>query len=490
MPPALKICFAASEVSPYAKTGGLADVASALPAELHRRGHDVRVFLPFYSRIETDGREFSTVDFIRDVEVQLGWRTYKFSACTTRLPGADVELYLIDCPELYHRPGIYTSDEDEAQRYGLFSRAAIECCQRMAWAPDVFHCNDWHTSLIPLLLRTIYEWDRLFEKSRTLVTIHNIGYQGSFPARTIDELGLGQWRHLVDQQDLAADRLNFLRSGLIYAHAVSTVSPTYAREIQTEAYGMGLEGLLRARRDTVVGILNGVDYGEWSPELDSFIPNRFSPQRMEGKAKNKRHLLETLRLAPTEGAPLIGVVTRLTHQKGFDLCFEVLPRLLRQEDLRLVALGSGEPRYEEFFVELQQHFPDHVCYHRGYNEELAHVIEAGSDMLLMPSRYEPCGLNQMFSLKYGTIPIVRRTGGLADSVRPLHDGDGDATGFAFDEFSAEALARALNHALETYRDPPAWRRLVKNAMRQNFSWEIQADHYVELYSKMLEGREV
>jgi len=480
----LKICFAASEAAPLAKTGGLADVAGALPAQLQRLGHDVRLFLPLHSQIDRERYDIAPLETLTDVEVQVGWRSYSFSARTTTLPDSDFPVYLIDCPELFDRPAVYTGQPDEAQRFTLFSRAVIECCQRLPWAPHVFHCNDWHTALIPLLLRTIYEWDGLFADSRSLVTIHNIGYQGVFPAGFVDELGLERWSHMLDQEDLDAGRVNFLRTGLIYADAISTVSPTYAKEIQTDEYGMGLQQVLRARRDTLVGILNGVDYEQWSPETDTYIPHRFSADDLEGKRLTKLHLEEQLGLEPQAEAPLAGIVSRLAHQKGFEVCFEVLPETLAGSDLRLVALGSGETRYEEFFEELQSRFPRRVCYHRGYHDELAHLIEAACDMFLMPSRYEPCGLNQMFGMKYGTLPIVRRTGGLADSVIPIDGAVGQGTGFVFEHFTADGLRWALTRALETWRDPELWQRLMRNAMRQDFSWERQVEPYIELYEKL------
>jgi starch synthase len=482
----LKICFAASEAVPYAKTGGLADVAAALPAQLAQLGHDVRVFLPRYRGITASQRDLRDVDSIREVSIQAGPRRYAYSARTPSPQDSDHNVYLIDCPDLYQRPTIYTTDADESQRFAFLSRAVIESCQRLAWAPDVFHCNDWHTALIPFLLRTAYAWDAFFQKSRSLLTIHNIGYQGNFSSDAVAELGLEAWSHLLDQDDLAAGRVNFLRTGLIYADAISTVSPTYAQEIQTEQYGMGLRRVLRARRDTLVGILNGVDYDQWSPECDPFIPHRFSVDDVSGKRKNKRHLLERLKLDLDLDAPLLGVVSRLAHQKGFDLCFDVLPEVLGASDLRLVALGSGEPSVEEFFVSLQHGFPSRVCYHRGYHDELAHVIEAASDMLLMPSRYEPCGLNQMFGMRYGTLPIVRRTGGLADSVKPVDLATGQGTGFVFEHFTPHALRWALEFALATWRDRRLWGRLMRNAMREDFAWEVQARPYEELYCKLLE----
>ena len=486
MPGSLKICFAASEVAPLAKTGGLADVAAALPAELLRTGHDVRTFVPFYSTIDRGTTEFAPVDSIRDIEIQVGAKAYRFTVFTPKSEESDTPLYLIDCPELYARSTIYTKDDDEAQRFTLFSRAVIECCQRLAWAPDVFHCNDWHTALIPFLLRSVYDWDALFKNSRTLVTIHNIGYQGNFPASVVGAIGLEPWTHLFDQGEIQAGRVNFLRTGLIYADAISTVSPTYAREIQTEEYGMGLQHLLQSRSEVLVGILNGVDYEVWSPERDAWIAHPYSPGHPEGKRKNKRHLMESLGLTDGERLPLAGIISRLAYQKGFDLCFDVLPEPLSANAMRLVVLGSGEARYEELFVELQKRFPGRVCYHQGYHDELAHMIEAASDIFLMPSRYEPCGLNQMFGMKYGTLPIVRKTGGLADTVTPVDGESGRGTGFVFEHFTADGLRWALDQALTCYRNTSLWKRLMMNAMQENFSWEVQSRPYVELYSRMLQ----
>ena len=485
MVPRLKICFAASEVAPFAKTGGLADVAAALPRQLHRLGHDVRLFMPLHSSIDGSGHELGPVEFARDVPLRLGDRQSTFSLRTTTLPDSDLAVYFVDCPELFRRPTIYTQAPDEARRFAFFDRAVIESCQRMGWGPDLFHCNDWHTGLLPLLLKTVYEWDRLFGGSKTLMTIHNIGYQGMFPGGEIDALGLGAYRHLFDQDDLRRDRMSFLRTGLIYADVLTTVSPTYAREIQTDAYGMGLQSLLRARSQRLTGILNGVDYDEWSPEKDRFIPHRYSRRRMEGKLKNKRHLQLEMGLPEDTDPPLMGVVSRLTGQKGFDLCFAVLPEMLATSDLRLVALGSGEERYEELFGWLQRRFPGRAVYYRGYNNELAHLIEAGADMFLMPSRYEPCGLNQMFSMRYGTVPIVRRTGGLADTVSQFDENRGTGTGVVFEHHNPDGLRWALGRALELYRKPESWTTLVRNAMAQDYSWEKQAQAYLRLYAWLI-----
>jgi len=483
----LKVCFVSSELTPLAKTGGLADVALALPRHLRRAGHDVRLFVPLYGSIDASALELRPVEAVGRVTVPFGRRQPQFRLLTASLAGLDGSVYLIDCPELYGRRAIYTEDPDEHLRFAMLSRAAIESCQRLGWSPDVFHCNDWHAALLPLYLKTLYGWDAMFKRSRTLLTIHNIAYQGVFSAETVGELGLGGDPGLLYQEDLREGRLNFLKTGILYADALSTVSPGHAREIQDPHYGMGLDGLLRERADHLFGILNGVDYDEWSPQKDRLIAYRYSPRSLPTKGKNKKFLLEQVGLPHRPGVPVLGIVSRLTYQKGLDLCFDVLPGLLTRHDLRLVALGSGESRYEGFFTTLQRSFPRKAFFYRGYHEPLAHQIEAGADLFLMPSRYEPCGLNQMFSLKYGTVPIVRRTGGLADTVEPFDPIHGGGTGFVFEHFTADGLRWALELALRVYTDRKAWRRLMLDGMSRDFSWETQADRYVKLY-RALAGR--
>jgi len=480
----LKIGLVASEAVPYAKTGGLADVAGSLPPRLAAHGHDARLFVPLHRAFAPPDVPYRPLEGLRDVPVQLGARTLRFDVVAP--PETACPVYLIDCPELFDRPSIYSGDEDDAWRFTFLARATIETAQRLAWAPDVLHCNDWHTALIPLLLRTIYEWDALFRGTRTLLTIHNLGYQGLFGAALVEALGLGAFQHLLDQDDLRQGRVNFLRTGLVYADAVSTVSPTYAREIQHDELGMGLQHVLRARRSSVVGILNGVDYGEWDPAADPWIPRPFSRDVLDGKLECKRHLVEQLRLEVPDRLPLLGIVSRLVVQKGFDLCFEVLPELIAGGHVGLVVLGSGERRYEEFFERLQQAHPLRVCFHRGYHDELAHVIQAACDLQLMPSRYEPCGLNQMFGMRYGTLPIVRRTGGLADTVEPIEGPTGTGTGFVFEHFTADGLRWAIGQALAAWADPPRWRELMRGAMERDFSWDARVPAYVELYTRLLD----
>jgi starch synthase len=480
----MNICLASSELAPLAKTGGLADVCMALSAYLHREGHDVRVLIPRYARIDSAGVPVETLDELSGLSIRAGARTIRYSIARTTLDDSGLPVYLLDCPEFYGRDSIYTNDADEHLRFVLLSRAALEMCQRMRFAPDVFHCNDWQTALIPLYLRTIYAWDRLFANARSVLTIHNIGYQGMFPSWSVGDLELREAEHHLHQDDLKEGVINFLKTGVMYADVVTTVSPTYAREIMGEDYGMGLNALLRERVSSVVGILNGVDYHEWDPAIDRFIPANYSPADMSGKLACKKRLLEELGLDNDTDRPLIGVVTRLVGQKGIDLMQSVLPRLLAGRDFSLAVLGSGEPGFEDFFTRLQQAFRHRVCFYRGYNNRLAHWIEAGADMFLMPSRYEPCGLNQMYSLKYGTVPIVRETGGLADSVEQIDPSDGSGTGILFRDYNESALAWAITTALDLYGNRPLWNRIVANGMARDFSWDRQGALYVDLYRKL------
>lgn len=480
----MRVCFVASEVAPLAKTGGLADVSGVLPRHLHARGADVRVFLPRYSTIGAKAGQPRALEVAQRVPLHLGAHAYQFSIFETRLPDSDVPLYLVDCPEAFDRPTIYTQGGDEHLRFLILQRAALETCQRLAFAPDIVHCNDWHTGLIPLMLKTLYAWDRLFAGTKTVMSIHNIGYQGVFDRATVYDIG-GEVQHLLAPDTQAGGPINWLREGIRHAGRVTTVSPTYAWEITTPLGGHGLDHDLRARPDGVVGILNGVDYTEWNPETDRFLQHRYSARDLAGKTLTKRALLERMNLPVAETTPLLGVVSRLVEQKGFDLLFDTLPEILATRDLAFIALGSGEARYEDFLAHLQHRFPDRVVFHRGYHEELSHLIEAASDMFLMPSQYEPCGLNQMYSLKYGTIPIVRRTGGLADSVQMWNGTTRQGTGIVFNDFDAHGLRWALHTALDLFKDRDAWRQMMQNAMAQDFSWERQTQSYIEMYRGLL-----
>jgi starch synthase len=480
---ALRICFISSEVAPLAKTGGLADVAGALPRQLREQGHDIRVFMPLYSSIGTAALQIAPVVGAQNIALRLGAHRYEFSLLETQLPDSDVPLYLVHCPAAYDRPTIYTSGPDEHLRFLVLQRAAIEACQQLQFAPHIVHCNDWHTGLVPMLLKAIYAWDALFARTRTVMSIHNVGYQGIFGAGTTFDIG-GDVRPLLAPETASGGAFNWLREGIRHADAVTTVSPSYAHEICTPEGGHGLDGALRARPGGVVGILNGVDYREWNPATDRYLKHRYTRDDLSGKRATKRSLLDWLNLPQSDATPLMGVVSRLTVQKGFDLLFAVLPEVLTTRELTLVALGSGEARYEGFFTSLQHRFPERVVFHRGYHEELAHLIEAASDMFLMPSMYEPCGLNQMYSLKYGTVPIVRRTGGLADSVQMWDPNTRQGTGVVFSNYDAQGVRWAIHTALDIYKDRPAWMQMVRNGMAQDFSWDRQSREYVRLYERL------
>jgi starch synthase len=473
-----------AEVTPFAKTGGLGDVTAALARHLHRIGADVRLFFPFYSITDTGPFELRADEALRHVPVRFGEKELVFSVFDARLPRTDLDVHLIHAPELYHRSRIYTDDADESLRFAFLSRAAIESCQRLDWSPDIFHCNDWHTGLLPLYLQGHYAGDTLFADSRTVLTIHNVGYQGVFPSSTLKDLDLGDLASQLDQEDLEAGRLNFLKTGILHADLLTTVSPTHAQEIQTTEYGCGLEQHLRARSDDLTGILNGVEYEEWDPDDDPLIPFSYSRHDLAGKEQNKQALLDELSLPVDSKAPVVGVVSRLAEQKGFDLFPEVLPGLLAARDFHLVVLGTGEERYVEFFRELEALDPMKVSFTNTFDNALAHRIEAGSDLFLMPSLYEPCGLNQMYSLRYGTVPVVRKVGGLADSVVQYDAESGRGTGFVFEEFSAAALRQALEAALDFYPNREQWQQLMRNGMAKDFSWDRQIRKYVALYQRL------
>jgi starch synthase len=482
---ALKLCVLSSEIVPFAKTGGLADVAGALVRNLSAIGHNVRAFMPLYPIVRRNHPDLQPVPGVQRAALTIGDTEYWFSLQTAKLPGSTAPIYFVDCPTLFDRPSLYTNDPDEHRRFLLFTRAVLESCRLLRFAPDIFHCNDWHTAFLPLYLKTLYASDSLLARAKSLMTIHNIAFQGVMSAAAAPDLGLGTAWGLLDQGDIARGVINPLKTGIKHAHAVSTVSPTYAREICDGPLGMGLQLTLRERPDRVTGILNGVDYEEWDPRHDPHLNAHFSPQDLRGKLINKEMLMATVDLRVATSQPLIGMVTRLTEQKGIDLLIDALPALLQARQFGLVVLGSGDAHYAAFFEGLAQRFAGRVSYHAGFDEPLAHLIEAGSDIFLMPSRYEPCGLNQMYSLRYGTVPIVRNTGGLADSVQHFDPSTGRGTGCVFNDYDPPAVSWAVNTVLDWYADPRSWAPLVQNAMAKDFSWARQIEQYDSLYRRML-----
>jgi len=480
----LRILFATSECAPLVKTGGLGDVSAALPAALQALGADARILLPGYRCVleRLHGcHEIARFAAVADLPAARLLRS-QFQA---KLP-----IYLLDCPELYDRGGGPYQDEagndwaDNALRFGLLSRAAaaLGCAASpLEWRPEVIHCNDWQTGLAPLYLRYAAG-----ARAATLQTIHNLAYQGLFEAQLVAALGLPPECFTPDGAEYYG-KLSFLKSGLQCADAITTVSPTYAREIQGEALGFGLQGLLAARRDRLHGILNGIDTALWNPATDAAIACCYDADTLEAKDINKRTLQQRLGLAPSTSIPLFAVVSRLTTQKGLDWLLEIAPQLPAQ----LAVLGNGEPQLERGFRALAQSRPGEVSTTIGFDESLAHQIEAGADAFLMPSRFEPCGMNQMYSQRYGTPPIARATGGLADTVvdcTPAALADGSASGFVFREASAAALLAAVGRAARAWRDPALWRALQKNGMARDFGWGASARRYAAIYARLARNR--
>ncbi len=469
-----RILMAASEASPFAKTGGLADVLGALPPELARQGHEVAVLIPRFRSVPLDGA-------VRIADPLPVWFDGKsVPAMVWRRERNGVPYFFLDVPALFDRAALYGDGvvdyPDNAERFGFFSRAVVEVARRL-FRPEILHCHDWQTGLVPAYLRGMLALDPTFAAVRTLFTVHNLGYQGRFPMSHWRMLGLEPRQLGTYGVEFFGD-INFLKAGIFYADAVSTVSPGYAREIQTPEYGFGLDGLLRARADSLFGIVNGVDYQEWNPSIDPHIAAHYTDTDLEGKRACKRDLLRAFGLPDDDlTRPLVGLVTRFAAQKGIDLIREVAEDLI-DAGASFTVLGSGDPDDEKFFQDLARRHPDFVGVSVGYDNGLAHRIEAGADMFVMPSRYEPCGLNQIYSLRYGTLPVVRATGGLDDTIR-------EGTGFKFWEYSAPAFLGALRQALVVYRDRERWTAMMRNAMREDFSWAHSAAEYSQLYQTLL-----
>jgi starch synthase len=427
--------------------------------------------MPYYSRVRSTG--LPVEEGISELAVTLGPHRVHFGVDKATLPDSDVPVYLVRCHDLYGRQSIYDDGDDEHLRFALLNWAALMTAQALQFKPDVIHVNDWQTSLIPLLLKTMFAWDDLFAETKTVLTIHNLGHQGTFSADRLWATGLAKAAHLFHQDHLSEGRLSFLLTGIMYADAVTTVSPTYAREILTAEHGVGLDPFLRARADALFGILNGIDTTIWNPATDPHLPSIYSADDLSGKDQCKEALLKLSNLPYDPSIPVYGIVSRLVWQKGFELCEQVLPHMLHNRRFQLVVLGTGESRYEHFFHALSRTFPSRVGFHRTFSEPLAHLVEAGSDFFLMPSRYEPCGLNQMFSLAYGTPPIVHSTGGLADTVQLWHPESGTGNGFIFDHFDRDALGWAIDYSLSTYGDHSVDARNRMATLRRN---GMNADH--------------
>ena len=483
----MHIAFAASECVPFSKTGGLADVVGALPCALAALGHQVSVYLPRYRK--TKLADPQTV--VRSITIPFDDK-YRFCSVVTASTNtpAGVKFYFVDYPPYFDREFLYGSPAgdypDNAERFALFSRAVLEA-SKVLGVPHVFHCHDWQSALVPVMLRTLYAEDPAFREVATVFTIHNMGYQGLFPPDTLPLLML-PWDLLTISKMEFFGQVNFLKGALAHADYVTTVSKKYSQEIQTTEYGFGLEGVLRDRAATVTGILNGVDYSEWSPQTDKFIAANYSPQDLSGKLQCKHDLLHAFGVKNADAkVPVIGIVSRFAAQKGFDLISQIMDRLAREEMI-VVALGTGDKLFEDMFQRLNKQFPNKIAVKVAYDNAIAHKIEAGADMFLMPSRYEPCGLNQIYSLKYGTVPIVRATGGLDDTIEPWDARAGKGTGFKFSDYTGEALLATIKQALLAYRDLSSWQTLMRNGMSRDFSWGASAREYGKVYDRARQVR--
>ena len=487
----MKIAIAATEVAPYAKTGGLADVMGSLPKALEKLGCEVKVFMPKYSQIDENKHKLTYQTSIGEMPIRVAGHVRSVHVQSSRINGTNAEIYFIDCPHYYYRRHIYTMDKDEDERFILFCKAVIETMQRIGWAPDVIHCNDWQTGLLPLLMKDNYNWDRMFDKTAALMSIHNIAYQGRFPKASLFKAELKEGYYYPEGPIEFHDTFSFLKTGIVFSEIISTVSETYGQEILRSEYGLGMEFVLRPRRDDLFGVLNGADYDHWNPEDDIHIPFHYSKDDLSNKQKNKEFLIKHTHLTLDINKPVIGIVSRLVPQKGFDLVAEVIYELMSL-DAQWVILGSGEDKYEELFAALSRSVPQKVWAYIGFNNELAHLIEAGADMFLMPSRYEPCGLNQIYSLKYGTVPIVRKTGGLADTVQDWHElktrGDESGDGFSFNDATGSALFMTVQRAIETFKDKQTWKKIQINGMKRDYSWTVSAKKYVALYELAIKKR--
>jgi len=481
----MHIVFAASECAPWAKTGGLADVVSALPRTLARLGHKVSVFIPYYRQV---AKAVPNPPVVLP-SVTIPFPSYnRFVRVLNGGVDAGVQTYFIDCPELFDRESLYATPSgdypDNAERFGLLSRAVIEA-SKMIEVPDVFHVHDWQTAILAVLLRSTYYFDPVFRHVPAVLTIHNAGYQGWFPPQTMEKLLL-PWDMFTFDKLEHYDTMNFLKGGIVYADAITTVSRKYAEEIQTAEFGNGLEDTLRKRSGDLFGILNGVDYDEWNPATDPHIAAHYSAENLAGKKECRRDLLHAFGLeGVSDETAVIGIVSRFATQKGFDFIVEIMDKLV-EEDMVLTILGNGEEYYERLLVEMASRHPEKVRVQVKFDNVMAHKIEAGAAIFLMPSRYEPGGLNQIYSLKYGTIPVVRATGGLDDTIDEQPNGGGN--GFKFWGYSPWALLDAIHRALNTFRNKKEWTEMMKRAMAQDFSWDKPAAEYVRVYERVIQNR--
>jgi starch synthase len=478
----LKVFVVSSEAVPLVKTGGLGDVTGSLPPELSDLGQDVTIILPAYHGI--DRRRYPLVSEGISLKVPMGDGYIHAGVLRSdAIPGVTVRL--IDQPDLFGRKGIYGDGEvdypDNGVRFGFFSKAILELIRHEESPPDIIHCNDWQTAMIPVFLRTMYADDPFFREIRTVFTIHNIAYQGLFRPEILRRIHLPLSLFTTEGGLEFYGDVSFLKGGILFSDSITTVSPTYCREIQTAEFGYGMEGVLKSRSDDLIGIRNGIDVIEWNPAMDTVLPESIRPGSREEKEEAKRALLVECGLAFREDIPVIGIVSRLAAQKGFDLVEEIADDILAL-DVQMTVLGIGDKLYEKLFERLRDDYVGKVFVNFAFDDRLAHMIYGGSDMFLMPSRYEPCGLGQMIAMRYGTVPIARKTGGLADTIV---DEEGRRTGFLFTEPSAVSLLRAIHRAYRTFQDREAWLAIMNRGMEGDYSWKASARQYLDLYNQLV-----
>ncbi len=479
----MKIAFVSPEMVPFAKTGGLADVAGTLPKEIQALGHEVICFLPKYKKVDSNRWPLQAVlDRLQipvGSEVETG-RVFRFDG------PKGMKVYFIDQPEYFSRDGLYGTAmgdyPDNDRRFVFFQRGVLEALRKLSFKPDVVHCHDWQTGLVATYLKTLYANDSFFAKTKSVFTIHNLAYQGNFPPDSLPMTGLSWDEYKMERLEFYG-KASFLKGGLVYADELTTVSPRYAEEIQSKEYGCGMEGVLKARRNNLTGIVNGIDPKEWDPENDPDLPANFSAKKLDGKAANKAALQKENRFKVDPRTPLLGIVTRLADQKGLDILAPAMEALMKR-GVQLVILGTGEDKYHQLLRNLAKKHSHQLAAHILFDAKLAKRIYAGSDIFLMPSCYEPCGLGQLISFRFGTVPLVRETGGLADTVEDFNPKTGKGTGFVFKEYETKKFLETLDRALEVFRDEKTWLKLMKNGMKQDFSWHASAKQYVELYERV------
>jgi len=479
----MKVLIASPEVYPFVKTGGLADVTGSLPKALKKLGVEARVILPKHKQI---GNNFPLRYKNLKISCPISNKVVEAEIVESESDG--IIAYLIEKDEYFYRDYLYSTPDgdylDNAERFAFFSKAVLEAIKVIDYVPDVLHLNDWETALAALFLRVHYRDDPLLKKVATLLTIHNLGYQGIFWHYDMHLLNLG-WEYFTPEYLEFYGKINFLKGGIVFADLINTVSKKYSQEIQTPEFGFGLDGVLKKRAKDLFGVLNGIDYEEWDPERDEKIAAKYSKLTIHKKGINKAALQKKVGLPQSENRPLVATISRLSEQKGFDIIIPAIPKFAEM-GLQYVVLGTGERKYHEELEDMRKTFPDTFAVKIGYDDYLAHLIEAGADIFLLPSKYEPCGLNQLYSLKYGTVPVVRGVGGLDDTIVDYSENPDSGTGFKFYEYSTDAMLSALRRALDVYRDKEAWMRLVMRCMDEDFSWERSAREYIKLYELAIE----